>query len=292
MMNFSNELSFGYGSNLDLQDWERWCHECGRDSNSIEMLPGIFILPDYELEFHYYSGRRGGGALDVVPLRGHAVVGKLFKTNDEWNTLDQKEGVPNYYKKIPVTVLDENGNSVNVFTYVVTSDKRKQKHVPPSDEYFEAVMRGYKTHGILEKHPWAKMQLTKASQHLTISSSINHVYTYGTLRKGEERAHIMNGYSEKIYNDCKLEGTLLNLGSYPGLVSGDGSVIGEVHHAPKIQNALKELDMIEGFREFGEEDSLFRRVIVKSEGKFCWTYVWNGSSDDGKIIQSGDWCKR
>ena len=100
MMNFSNELSFGYGSNLDLQDWERWCHECGRDSNSIEMLPGIFILPDYELEFHYYSGRRGGGALDVVPLRGHAIVGKLFKSYDDWNTLDQNMTYPYLIKKL------------------------------------------------------------------------------------------------------------------------------------------------------------------------------------------------
>jgi len=291
-MNFTNELSFGYGSNLDLQDWERWCHENYGDSNSIEMMPGIFILPDYELAFHYYSRRRGGGALDVVPLRGHAVVGKLFKTNDEWNTLDQKEGVPNHYKKIPVTVLDENGNSLNVFTYVVTSEKRKQKHVPPSDEYFQAVMRGYKTHGILEKYPWAKIQLTKASQHLTVSSGINHVYTYGTLRKGEERVDTMNVYSEKVYDDCKLEGILLNLGSYPGLVAGDGSVIGEIHYTPKIQNTLNKLDYIENFQGSDIENSLFRRVIVKSEGKFCWTYVWNGSPDDGQIIQSGDWCKR
>ena len=53
-MNFSNQLSFGYGSNLDLTDWQKWCQRNGCDSDSIEMLPGIFILPDYELKFHYF----------------------------------------------------------------------------------------------------------------------------------------------------------------------------------------------------------------------------------------------
>jgi len=289
-MNFSNQLSFGYGSNLDLTDWQKWCKRNGCDSDSIEMLPGIFILPDYELKFHYFSYGRGGGALDVVPLRGHAVVGKLFKSNDEWDTLDQKEGAPSYYEKIPITVLDENGNSLDVFTYVVTSEKTSSLHTPPTDEYFQAVMRGYTKYEILEKYPWAKTQLEKASSRLTISSGVNHVYTYGTLRKGEERAHVMNEYNDKVYSNCKLKGNLINLGSYPGLIEGNNSVIGEIHHTPKIQNTLRDLDQIEGFQGFGQEGSLFRRIIVTSEGKSCWTYVWNGNSDEGEIIQSGDWC--
>ena len=53
-MNFSNQLSFSYGSNLDLTDWQKWCKRNDCDSDSIEMLPGIFILPDYELKFHYF----------------------------------------------------------------------------------------------------------------------------------------------------------------------------------------------------------------------------------------------
>ena len=108
-----------------------------------------------------------------------------------------------------------------------------------------------------------------------------------------------------MYKDCKVIGNLISLGSYPGLIRTmtckncdeeielvDDFVIGEVHHTPKIQNALKTLDQIEGFEGYGENDSLFDRILVQSDDKLCWTYLWAGSSDDGAIIESGDWCKR
>ena len=61
-----SDYHFGYGSNLDLDDWKKWCDDYGRKSNEMQVEPGIFFLPDYELDFHYKSGSRGGGALDVV----------------------------------------------------------------------------------------------------------------------------------------------------------------------------------------------------------------------------------
>ena len=51
-------LYFAYGSNLDFDDWSRWCKQKQKDPSGLVELEPAF-LPDYELRFHYYSGSRG-----------------------------------------------------------------------------------------------------------------------------------------------------------------------------------------------------------------------------------------
>jgi len=291
------DYHFGYGSNLDLDDWKKWCDEYGRKSNEMQVEPGIFFLPDYELDFHYESGRRGGGALDVVERPGHAVAGKLFKvTGDGWKSLDYKEGSPKYYERKQVQVLSENGEQRTAITYVVTQAKAKENHVPPAPGYIEIVERAYDHYGIIKSHPWAKEQLVASGKSKVTKSAVDHLFIYGTLREGEERSGILSKFSSKVYKDCKIRGRLIDLpGGYPGLISGDGSVVGEIHHTPDIENTLKDendgLDMIEGFNGYGEKDSLFRRILTYSNDIPCWTYVYARSPDDGPVIESGDWCK-
>ena len=293
-----SDYHFGYGSNLDLDDWKKWCDDYGRKSDEMQVEPGIFFLPDYELEFHYYSGGREGGALDVVERPGHVVAGKLFKvTGDGWKSLDKKEGSPNYYEPKQVEVLSENGEQRTAITYVVTQAKDEKKHVPPAPGYIEIVERAYDHYGITKSHPWAKEQLAASGKGKVTKSAVDHLFIYGTLRDGEERSGILSEFSSKVYNDCKIRGKLINLqgGRYPGLISGDGSVVGEIHHTPDIENTLKDkndgLDMIEGFNGYGEKDPLFRRILTYSNNIPCWTYVYAGSPDDGPVIESGDWCK-
>jgi len=299
------DYHFGYGSNLNWDDWKKWCSERGKDPNSLKVEPGTFFLPDYELDFHYYSGGRDGGALDVVKLRGHAVAGKLFKVSDDgWDSLDAKEGHPTFYERKKVEVLSENGELRTAITYVVVPDRVKKEHVPPRPNYIEAVERGYEYHGITisnlifkKAHLWAKTQLLASAKGKVTKSAVNHLFIYGTLRDGEERAEILSEFSSKVYKDCKIRGKLINLqgGRYPGLISGDGSVVGEIHHTPDIENTLKDendgLDMIEGFNGYGEKDPLFRRILTYSNDIPCWTYVYARSPDDGPVIESGDWCK-
>ena len=290
-----SDYHFGYGSNLDLDDWKEWCNDHDRKSNEMQVEPGIFFLPDYELAFHYESGKRGGGALDVVKLRGHAVAGKLFKvTGDGWASLDDKEGAPNYYRQEKVVVLSENGEQRTAITYVVTQDQRSKNHVLPAPNYIEIVEHAYDHYGITKSHPWAKEQLQASGKDKVTKSAVNHLFIYGTLRDGEERSGILSEFSSKVYKDCKIRGRLINLpGGYPGLISGDGSVVGEIHHTPKIQNVLKILDNdVEDFKGYGEDDSLFHRVLTYSNDIPCWTYVYAGSPDDGPVIESGDWLKR
>ena len=293
-----SDYHFGYGSNLDLDDWKKWCDDYGRKSNEMQVEPGIFFLPDYELDFHYKSGSRDGGALDVVEWPGHVVAGKLFKvTGDGWKSLDAKEGAPNYYERKQVEVLSENGEQRTAITYVVTQAKDEKKHVPPALGYIEIVERAYDHYGITKSHPWAKEQLAASGKGKVTKSAVDHLFTYGTLRDGEERSGILSKFSIKVYKDCKIRGKLINLqgGRYPGLISGDGSVVGEIHHTPDIENTLKDendgLDMIEGFNGYGEKDPLFRRILTYSNEIPCWTYVYARSPDYGPVIESGDWCK-
>jgi gamma-glutamylcyclotransferase (GGCT)/AIG2-like uncharacterized protein YtfP len=289
-----SDYHFGYGSNLDLDDWKEWCNNHDRKSDEMQVEPGIFFLPDYELEFHYHSGSRDGGALDVVKLRGHAVAGKLFRvTGDGWKSLDDKEGAPKYYERKKVQVLSENGELRTAITYVVTPKKRDENHVPPGSGYIEIVERAYEHYGITKSHPWAKEQLQASGKGKVTKSAVNHLFIYGTLRDGEERSVKLSEFSSKVYKDCKIRGKLIDLpDGYPGLISGDGSVVGEIHYTPKIQNALKELDRIEGFEGYGEDGSLFYRVLTYSNDIPCWTYVYARSPDDGPVIKSGDWLKR
>lgn len=288
------DYHFGYGSNLNWDDWEKWCNERGKDPNSLKVEPGTFFLPDYELDFHYYSVGRDGGALDVVKLRGHAVAGKLFKvTGDGWASLDYKEGAPKYYERKQIQVLSENGEQRTAITYVVTQAKAEKNHVPPASDYIEIVERAYDYYGITKSHPWAKEQLVASGKGKVTKSAVDHLFIYGTLRDGEERSVKLSEFSSKVYNGCKIKGSLIDLpGGYPGLISGDGSVVGEIHHTPNIENALEKLDEIEGFNGYGEKDPLFHRILTYSNDIPCWTYVYAGSPDDGPVIESGDWLNR
>ena len=289
-----SDYHFGYGSNLDLNDWKKWCDVRGRKSDEMQVEPGIFFLPDYELDFHYKSGSRGGGALDVVERPGHVVAGKLFKvTGDGWGSLDAKEGAPNYYRQEKVVVLSENGEQRTAITYVVTQAKDEKKHVPPAPGYIEIVERAYDHYDITKSHLWAKEQLVASGKSKVTKSAVDHLFIYGTLREGEERSGILSKFSSKVYKDCKIKGSLIDLpDGYPGLISGDGSVVGEIHHTPDIENTLKELDRVEGFNGYGEDGSLFHRVLTYSNNIPCWTYVYARSPDDGPVIESGDWSKR
>ena len=289
-----SDVYFGYGSNLNLEDWEKWCEKIGGSPDSIRALPGIFVLPDYELSFHYYSSSRQGGALDVISKTGHAVAGKMFEVSEEgWKLLDMKEGAPNVYERKSVNTLTENGEKVRAITYVVTPEKIKDSFVSPGKGYAEKVEEGYEKFGISERYPWAKEKLREASKGFVKKSGVDHLFTYGTLREGESRSHILSEFSDKIIRDCRIDGRLIELyRDYPGLIKGDGKVTGEVHRVTNVKETLQTLDSIEGFRGYEEEDSLFNRILVDCNEVTCWTYVWGGKERDGTIIESGDWCRK
>ena len=71
-------------------------------------------------------------------------------------------------------------------------------------------------------------------------------------------------------------GRLFDFGDYPGLVTGDQQVAGELWYvaADHLEQTLLTLDQIEDFR--GQDDDLYKRIIVECDvgGLFQWAFTY------------------
>ena len=276
---------FAYGSNLnidDLREYEKRKNKVFVDT--INILDGIFFLPDYELQFPVKSLTRKGGVLDVTPNVGHAVAGKLFEI-DNWDLLDKKEGSPYFYKPIDITVIDENGKTFDAITYVVNSEKQ-EGYQKPHEDYVRVVSEGYADFKILEKYPWAHENLISASENKQCSM-IDIVFVYGTLKKGQCREQSMNEISLGS-KDEKVTAKMYNIGEFPAITLEKEEVLGEIHKVKKEQESLESLDQIEGFVGY-DKSSLYNRILINSSQGICWTYVWNRDIGSYPVIKSGNW---
>ena len=122
----------------------------------------------------------------------------------------------------------------------------------------------------------------------------HRVFVYGTLRKGDCRFGIPSLVGV-LHEEAELKGfDMLSInGSFPGLVSGEGTVKGEVH----VFETFAELDRIEGFSEDRLGQSLYLRETVTvstPEGNMeASTYVFNQDPDSAResyrSVESGDW---
>jgi gamma-glutamylcyclotransferase (GGCT)/AIG2-like uncharacterized protein YtfP len=119
------------------------------------------------------------------------------------------------------------------------------------------------------------------------------IFVYGTLLKGLSRNSVLKDSEFLGLALCK--GTLLDLGSFPGMISGQKDVvIGEVYKLSDYKT-LETLDKIEGYNENNKLDSLYTRENVQvrllSTGKWVevQVYFFNHPSDDVPKIQNGDY---
>ncbi|AEH23209.1 AIG2 family protein [Thermodesulfobacterium geofontis OPF15] len=111
------------------------------------------------------------------------------------------------------------------------------------------------------------------------------LFVYGTLRKGECRHSTLADC--KFLGYAKAKGFLLyNVSSFPGMVQGEGEVIGEVYEIP--ESLLERLDLIEGVPE------LFKRELIEvvlEDGTIIsvYAYLYNKGVDNKLLIPSGNW---
>ena len=113
-------------------------------------------------------------------------------------------------------------------------------------------------------------------------SLLSLVFVYGTLRRNEVNHYLL---AEARYRGTSVTAphyTLVDLGSYPGVVKNGGTRIeGEVYEVTAQQMA--DLDRLEGYpHAYGRE------VIATPWGK-AWIYLYRGSLKDKAIIPSGIW---
>jgi gamma-glutamylcyclotransferase (GGCT)/AIG2-like uncharacterized protein YtfP len=131
------------------------------------------------------------------------------------------------------------------------------------------------------------------------TSTIDHVFVYGTLKRGFPNHHVMERAGGRLVSD-NVEMAYVRLhnvgGAYPALVEDLASpakyVKGELW---RVQD-LAPLDRLEGYDPRDEEGSLYRRDThtVRINGKtpiirMAWTYFWNREHDDLPIVESGEW---
>ncbi|MGJ3230591.1 MAG: gamma-glutamylcyclotransferase family protein [Oceanicaulis sp.] len=121
------------------------------------------------------------------------------------------------------------------------------------------------------------------------------IAVYGLLRAGEvgfEQFGLAHAFRDA--GPCMLAGELWDLGRYPGLVEGEGRVLGELFEV-RDPSVMADLDAYEDYWPHDLARSRYerRRVdLIEPAGRQAWVYLWRLDLDGAVRIESGDWLKR
>jgi len=106
------------------------------------------------------------------------------------------------------------------------------------------------------------------------------IFVYGSLRRKQGNSHWMT--NAQWLGEHHVENyALYSLGHYPGVVPGEGAVLGEVYRIDA--STLSELDAL---RTKGGE---YKRQLIRTPYGSAWMYVYQRSVDGLTRIESGDW---
>lgn len=115
-------------------------------------------------------------------------------------------------------------------------------------------------------------------------SKLIPLFVYGTLRAGHQNSARfgLDGTAE-VYKNQRLPGfNLFELGWFPGIKPGDGTVVGDIFFVKPEQ--FEALDAYEG------TPHLYHRATVDLDGlPGVQVYIYNGNPPGTSIIKSGDW---
>ena len=277
-------LYFGYGSNLDKEDWTKWCRERGKDPSGLKEI-GPAWLDEYMLCFDYFSNTRGSGAANLKRVASGmaATPGALFEVDDyTLKLLDIKEGVnvEGCYEQVSVTVYTAEGEACEAITYIHFAED--SNFFEPSKHYESLIRNGLLRLNLTTK--WLDFALKKDSQ-----PSFDLVFVYGTLMRGQSRHHEMEDGCHFVCNG-NTQGDLYRVSDYPGIVNGKGTVKGELYRTSDAFEVMQRLDWVEGV--CGDRP-LFNRVIRKIETAqgelWAYSYNYNRVADEAQLISSGEW---
>ncbi|PKH23141.1 gamma-glutamylcyclotransferase [Enterobacterales bacterium CwR94] len=109
------------------------------------------------------------------------------------------------------------------------------------------------------------------------------IIVYGSLRRKQGNSHWMT--NAQWLGDHHIDGyELYDLGHYPGVIEGEGSVVCEVYRIDST--TLGELDAL---RTKGGE---YKRHLVQTPYGSAWLYLYQRSVTGRTRIRSGDWIDR
>ncbi len=142
---------FAYGSNMDLDDLDRWLAETGHRPGR-PAAAYLAALDGWRLVWDYDSPTRRGGAANVEPAAGCVLPGALLYVDDPLlAAIDHKEGHPERYRRrrLPVRAA---AVTVEAWVYVVTDPWRADRAIWPRRVYLETVLRGARRFGLPPAH--------------------------------------------------------------------------------------------------------------------------------------------
>lgn len=110
--------------------------------------------------------------------------------------------------------------------------------------------------------------------------------------RGFDLHHYMAGAS--FIGEGWMTGRLVDLGRYPGMLDGNGNVMGEIYRLDDIAASLEALDDLEEFDPADPDNSLYLRVVRDvrcDDGSItsAWVYLYNRDTANAPAVKSGDW---
>ena len=130
---------FGYGSNLNID----FLHQYLPSAKPVMRA----YLPNYEVQFRFWSKKRQGGISTIIEKPGGLVHGVIYECNeDELINLDIIESVPQgLYKRETFRVLGEDGEWHLADLYRVANPKGP---FTPAKGYVELMLSGAREHDL------------------------------------------------------------------------------------------------------------------------------------------------
>ncbi|MFZ5814879.1 MAG: gamma-glutamylcyclotransferase family protein [Bacillota bacterium] len=122
------------------------------------------------------------------------------------------------------------------------------------------------------------------------------LFVYGSLRSGEYNQHLIRPFVQEV-SPARIRGMDLYpvTSAYPGMVRGEGSVVGEyVQIRPAAWlDALTALDELEDYYGPGHPENHYERVLLPVETesgiRLAYTYLWVRGVADLDPLPGGDW---
>lgn len=117
-------------------------------------------------------------------------------------------------------------------------------------------------------------------------------FVYGTLKIGGVYAKHFDKFRVSSKSATINNMNLYKIGYFPGVIPGNGVVVGELHEYKNPEIVTTYMDQIEGYD--GSKQSLFRReyrtVVTKSGKKVkANVYIYNYKASCTKQINNGIW---
>ncbi len=110
------------------------------------------------------------------------------------------------------------------------------------------------------------------------------VFVYGTLRRGQRNHYMLDTSCFLGLHVTKPCYTMLDLGTYPGVVpGGDCAITGELYRV--TATTLATLDELEDYPH------RYDRVVLATERGRAWIYLYRHRTGSERTITCGDWLR-